>query len=236
MTDEPTLADAPKGFRVKPLVWHKSHITPWDGDWHTVPTQYTIRCADENGWKWATNGGFGYALSDSEAKAAAQADYEARIMSSLELSPADDKDATIARLTRKLEWVRASRDHWLGAFEAEQSRAEQAEAKLAEAGTFAQGIEAAKAACRAVGMKYVLIPWAETVADDCEEAVAALSPTPLADPVREAMDNMMPGAIEALSAYEQADMDGIMVLVSRQAIEECLPALRALAQKEPSHD
>ena len=52
-----------------------------------------------------------------------------------------------------------------------------------------------------------------------------------ADPVREAARAMMPGAIEALSAYQQADMDGIMVLVSRQAIEECLPVLRALAQK-----
>jgi hypothetical protein len=41
-----------------------------------------------------------------------------------------------------------------------------------------------------------------------------------------------PGAVDALSSYQQADMDGIMVLVSRQAIEECLPALRALAEQE----
>ena len=36
-------------------------------------------------------------------------------------------------------------------------------------------------------------------------------------------------AVDALAAYQQADMDGTMVLVSRQAIEECLPALRALS-------
>ena len=36
------------------------------------------------------------------------------------------------------------------------------------------------------------------------------------------------GAVEALASYQQADMDGIMVLVSRKAIEECLHILRAL--------
>jgi hypothetical protein len=35
-------------------------------------------------------------------------------------------------------------------------------------------------------------------------------------------------AVDALAAYQQADMDGCMVLVSRQAIEECLPHLRAM--------
>lgn len=39
------------------------------------------------------------------------------------------------------------------------------------------------------------------------------------------------GAVEALADYQQADQDGAMVLVSRQAIEECLPALRALTGK-----
>lgn len=41
-------------------------------------------------------------------------------------------------------------------------------------------------------------------------------------------------AVEALANYQQADMDGVMVLVSRQAIEECLPALRAIAEQEGS--
>lgn len=34
-------------------------------------------------------------------------------------------------------------------------------------------------------------------------------------------------ALEALANYQQADADGVMVLVSRQAIDECLPILRA---------
>ena len=38
-------------------------------------------------------------------------------------------------------------------------------------------------------------------------------------------------AVDALASYQQADMDGIMVMVSRQAIEECLPALRALSKE-----
>ncbi len=41
-------------------------------------------------------------------------------------------------------------------------------------------------------------------------------------------------AVEALAAYQQADPDGVMVLVSRQAIDECMPALRALAEQEQS--
>lgn len=40
-------------------------------------------------------------------------------------------------------------------------------------------------------------------------------------------------AVIALSSYMQADEDGVMVLVSRQAIEECLPTLRALSS--PDH-
>lgn len=70
--------------RVKPLEWHKSHVSGWNEDWHTVPTGYTVRCADENGWKWSTPlGSFGYELSPAAAKAAAQADYERRILSAL---------------------------------------------------------------------------------------------------------------------------------------------------------
>lgn len=72
------------GVRVKPLVWHESHMSSWNDDWHTVPTGYTIRCADENGWKWQGLGGHGYEYSATSAKAAAQADYERRILSALE--------------------------------------------------------------------------------------------------------------------------------------------------------
>lgn len=37
-----------------------------------------------------------------------------------------------------------------------------------------------------------------------------------------------PGVIEALRSYGQADMDGIMCIVSRQAVEEAIDALSAL--------
>lgn len=74
----------PATVQVKPLVWEKSHIAPWYDDWHTVPTGYTIRCADENGWKWSNGqGAFGYDPTASSAKAAAQADYEVRIRAAL---------------------------------------------------------------------------------------------------------------------------------------------------------
>lgn len=69
---------------VKPLEWHKSSMPSWSDDWHTIgPFAYTIRCADENGWKWSGGNGHGYELSAASAKAAAQADYERRIMAAL---------------------------------------------------------------------------------------------------------------------------------------------------------
>ncbi len=43
-------------------------------------------------------------------------------------------------------------------------------------------------------------------------------------------------AVEALASYQQADTDGVMVLVSRQAIEECLPTLRAALADAPAGD
>ena len=74
------------GKLVKPLVWHKSrgaHIM--DGESHTVPTGYTVRYADENGWKWSTPlGAYGWECSPSLAQAAAQDDYTARIFAALD--------------------------------------------------------------------------------------------------------------------------------------------------------
>lgn len=55
------------------------------------------------------------------------------------------------------------------------------------------------------------------------------------DPVK-AVARVPAAAVEALAAYQQADPDGVMVLVSRQAIDECLPALRALAEQEQSDE
>lgn len=77
-----------------------------------------------------------------------------RIIDLWNASPTDDKDATIARLTAELteakldlEWMTGNRNTWQDAATRRLTRAEQAEAKLAEvtaAGTFAQGIEAAQ--------------------------------------------------------------------------------------------
>lgn len=65
---------------VPDLVWAKSHTTPWDGDYHSLPTSYTIRCADENGWKWSYTGGHGYERSPEAAKAAADAHHAAAVV------------------------------------------------------------------------------------------------------------------------------------------------------------
>ena len=96
-------ADIAAPVRVKPLVWHKSKTTNWNDDWRTVPTGYTVRCADENGWKWATPlGSFGYASSPNGAKEAAQQDHEARIRWALEPAPdlAELVEAAAAMLDR----------------------------------------------------------------------------------------------------------------------------------------
>lgn len=77
-------AEAVKGA-IKPLVWHKSHISGWNGDWHTLPTGYAIRCADENGWKWVSrkDGEVGYSETADAAKAAANAHHVASILSAM---------------------------------------------------------------------------------------------------------------------------------------------------------
>ena len=72
---------------VVPLVWEKSHTLPWDDDYHSLPTAYTIRCADENSWKWSFNGGHGYARSPEAAKAAANAHNAAAVCKALGLAP-----------------------------------------------------------------------------------------------------------------------------------------------------
>ena len=70
---------AMKACGPRDLVWHKSNINGWNGDYHTLMTAYTIRCADENGWKWYClgRGAFGYGYSPSAAKAAAQSHADA---------------------------------------------------------------------------------------------------------------------------------------------------------------
>ena len=70
---------------VVPLVWEKSHTLPWDDDYHSLPTAYTIRCADENGWKWSYNGGHGYERSPEAAMAAANAHNAAAVCKAMGL-------------------------------------------------------------------------------------------------------------------------------------------------------
>ena len=55
---------------VPELKWHRSHKSSWNGDYHTVPNGYMVRCADENGWVWYVFGGKCYAHSPEAAKAA----------------------------------------------------------------------------------------------------------------------------------------------------------------------
>ena len=90
---EYTRADIP--VKVKPMVWHRSHINSWNHDFHTTGNlQYVIRCADENGWKWTATGqgAFGYCNSPEEAKAAAQSDYETRIRECIEQPAPPEED------------------------------------------------------------------------------------------------------------------------------------------------
>ena len=76
---------AAAGMRIKPLVWKRSHISGWNDDYHTVPTGYVVRCADEYGWKWKSCGGaIGYAATPGLAKVFAENDHNARILAMIE--------------------------------------------------------------------------------------------------------------------------------------------------------
>jgi len=68
---------------VVPLVWAASEVGGWNDDYHTLPTKYTIRCADENGWKLSFAGGFGYSSSADVAKVAANAHNAAAVVAAL---------------------------------------------------------------------------------------------------------------------------------------------------------
>lgn len=81
--------DAVQGLRVKPLEWRKSHIDPWDGDHHTVPTGYTIRGIGNEDYRLTFSGGHGVYNSPEAAMRAAQSHYETRILSALTPSPSE---------------------------------------------------------------------------------------------------------------------------------------------------
>ena len=76
-------ADLPAPVRVKPLVWEgpawkKLAQTPWG--------RYAVSKAI-GAWYWSWNGDMTPAQDEAAAKAAAQADYEARILAELEPKP-----------------------------------------------------------------------------------------------------------------------------------------------------
>ena len=74
-------------MRPNRLVWHRSDMPVWNGDFHTAPTAYTVRCADENGWKWSClgRGAYGWEHSPEAAQAAAQAHTSDQWLESLPL-------------------------------------------------------------------------------------------------------------------------------------------------------
>jgi hypothetical protein len=79
--------------KVNALVWNKSIMPSWNDDWHTTyPLQYTIRCADEYGWKWSLANGFGYASSAEQAKRDVQADFERRVLFSISAQSDEGED------------------------------------------------------------------------------------------------------------------------------------------------
>ena len=63
---------------------------------------------------------------------------------------------------------------------------------------------------------------------DCDEAADRIEALQAQLDARDAPVRQIEGAMLALSAYQQADMDGVTVLTSRQAIEEILTFHRAM--------
>lgn len=77
-------ADLPP--KVKPLEWVQSGGTHvMDHECHTIPTGYTVRYADEDGWKWTAMGlgAYGWEPTPAMAQSAAQAHHDARILAAL---------------------------------------------------------------------------------------------------------------------------------------------------------
>jgi hypothetical protein len=97
------LQEQPAPAGVKGLEWHRSHVSGWNGDYHTVPTGYTVRCADENGWRWNGLGAHGYASSPEGAMRNAQAHHESRILSALQPSPAREEAEALVKQSNPAE-------------------------------------------------------------------------------------------------------------------------------------
>ncbi|OAM84206.1 hypothetical protein [Devosia elaeis] len=100
VNDESLRASIPGGVgvRVKALDWGERRAIhevnwAWDAktsiDWYVVATASGEGCKGTFYWFVVGYAVKGWANSEEEAKAAAQADYERRILSALDLSPAD---------------------------------------------------------------------------------------------------------------------------------------------------
>jgi hypothetical protein len=66
---------------VQPIAWHKSHITPWDGDYHSIPTGYTIRGIGNENYRLSHQDGFSVHNSPAAAMVAADRVERRRILS-----------------------------------------------------------------------------------------------------------------------------------------------------------
>lgn len=95
VTSDAGPVEAGPAVSVKDLEWHKSHIRSWCDDWHTIPAAYTVRCADENGWKWSNGcGSFGYASTAVGAKMEANRHHADYIRSALATAPASARSSS----------------------------------------------------------------------------------------------------------------------------------------------
>lgn len=65
---------------VLPLVWRRSTLTKWNGDYHTLPAAYTVRAAGGKGWKLSGLGEFVYFKSPEAAFSKANAHHVTQIM------------------------------------------------------------------------------------------------------------------------------------------------------------
>ena len=97
--------------KVKPLVWRETGTDRFSakGEDYKVVT-------DGTGWAfcpedWPPFGGYPYETLD-EAKAAAQADYAARILSAIETTP-DPRDEVIARLMEASDALRTKHEYMM---------------------------------------------------------------------------------------------------------------------------
>lgn len=75
---------------VKSLEWTRSVMPPFIASARTPVGSYRVEIRGSNGWWWMFSGSLGDEghASEEDAKAAAQADYSARILSTLSISPA----------------------------------------------------------------------------------------------------------------------------------------------------